>query len=66
MPLCSACLDHFIPDDYLDLCNSCGRQILAQYDAMQEFRAGVMTMSELVSRVVWGEQERVGKCWRVG
>jgi len=66
MALCSECLDHFIPDHYLELCNSCGGQMLEQYESMQEFKSPVMTIAELSSRVVWGEQERVVRCWRVG
>jgi hypothetical protein len=64
--ICQECLDHFIPDDYLDLCNSCGGQMVVQYESMQQFKSPVMTIAELSSRVVWGEQERVEKCWRVG
>ena len=47
MAICSACLDHFIPNDYRDLCNSCGGQLMRQFEAMQEFRAGTMTIAEL-------------------
>jgi hypothetical protein len=63
--ICQECFDHFIPDDYRDLCNSCGGQLLRQFEAMQEFRAGVMTIAELSGRVVWGWCEQPERCWRV-
>ena len=63
--ICSECLNHFIPDHYLELCNSRGGQMVERYESMQEFKSPVMTIAELSSRVVWGEQERVARCWRV-
>ena len=66
MAICSACLDHFIPDHYLELCDSCGGQMVAQYEAMQQFKSPVMTIAELSSRVVWGWCEQPERCWRVG
>jgi hypothetical protein len=64
--ICGECLDHFIPDHYLELCNECGGQMVEQYEAMQEFKSPVLTIAELSSRVVFGEQEQMARCWRVG
>jgi hypothetical protein len=66
MAICNECLDHFIPDHYLELCNSCGGQMVERYESMQEFKSPVLTIAELVSRVVWGEQEPVERYWRIG
>jgi len=40
--------------------------MVAQYEAMQQFKSPVMTIAELSSRVVWGWYEQSERCWRVG
>ena len=65
MPLCAECLDHFIPDHYLDLCNSCGGQMVEQYEAMQEFKSPVLTIAELAAWATFGRSEARERCWRV-
>jgi hypothetical protein len=66
MSLCAECREHFTPDDYLYLCNSCGGQILSQFESMQEWRVGVLTIAELSGRVVFGEHQQPERCWVVG
>jgi hypothetical protein len=64
--ICSECRNYYEPEHYLHFCNSCGRQLERQYDALQEFRSGTMTMMEVASRAVFGESAQVERVWRVG
>jgi hypothetical protein len=65
MAICNECLDHFTPDNYLELCNSCGGQMVEQYESMQQFKSPVLTIAELSSRVVFGEASTPQPVWRI-
>jgi hypothetical protein len=63
---CPECRCDFTPTEYLRFCDTCGAQLERRFDELQEFRAGVLGLMELASRVVWGESGKVGPVWRVG
>ena len=66
MPLCSECRATFTPHDYWRICDVCGSQRERQLELMQEFRAGVLDIMQLSSRVVWGERGESKRVWRIG
>jgi len=66
MAICHECHERFEPVLYRYFCDSCGSQLLYQFESMQEFKADTMTIAELSSRVVWGWCEQSERCWRVG
>lgn len=66
MAICIECNDPFIPDHYHSLCDSCGAQLSRRYEQLQEFRSGVLDLSVVASRAVFGEREEVKATWRIG
>lgn len=66
MPLCSECHSNFIPSEYLYYCDACGSQLERRYDELQEFRQGVLTMSELAGRIAFQWQGKPEPVWRIG
>lgn len=64
--ICAECRYDFSPLLFRDYCDSCGLELKRQYEALQEYRAHNLTMAELVSRVVWGQQQQQPrKAWVV-
>jgi hypothetical protein len=66
MRVCSECKSEFFPRDYLHSCDTCGEQLQRQYEALQEFRAGVLGLEVIASRVMFGASETKERVWRIG
>jgi hypothetical protein len=64
--LCAECNDPFISNHYHLVCDLCGDYLSRRYDQLQEFRVGVLDLSVVASRAVFGEGAEVEKVWRVG
>lgn len=66
MALCCECKRDFAPDYYHDVCNLCGMELSRQYERMQDFDSGELTLAEVVARIAEGARGPVRRRWRVG
>lgn len=55
---CCECGRDFLPDYYHEVCNLCGMELSRQFEKMQDFDSGELTLAEVVSRIVFGEKIR--------
>lgn len=64
---CAECSTDFIPDTYERVCNACGDELTRQFEQMQVFDDGELTLAEVAARAAglydgWWARRR----WRVG
>jgi hypothetical protein len=65
MAICAECSTRFEPDDFFQVCNLCGNQLLRQYEALQRFHGEVLTIAELAGRCVFKEHPERQVVWKV-